>query len=102
MLEKTMHVAAHAAWMASCWSPPHTLRRAQENPAAAQAAVLERMLRANASSAYRRKFRFCRVPNTRGFQSAVPIVGRDVLRPWIERIKAGEQAVLTEEPVLML
>jgi len=102
MLEKTMHAAAHAAWMASCWSPHHTLRRAQENPAAAQAALLERMLRANASSAYGRKFRFSRVRNTREFQSAVPIVGYDELRPWIERIKAGEQVVLTEEPVLML
>jgi len=29
-------------------------------------------------------------------------MGYDELRPWIERIKAGEQAVLTEEPVLML
>ena len=102
MLEKTMHAAAHAAWMASCWSPHHTLRRAQGNPAAAQAALLERMLRANTSSAYGRKFGFSRVRNTREFQSAVPTVGYDELRPWIERIKAGEQAVLTEEPVLML
>ncbi len=102
MLEKTMRGAAHAAWMASYWSPYRSLRRAQENPAVAQAALLDRMLRANASSAYGRKFGFSRVRTAREFQSAVPIVGYDELRPWIERIIAGEQTVLTEEPVLML
>jgi hypothetical protein len=102
MLEKTMRGAAHAAWVASCWAPYHELRRAQKNPAAAQAAQLDRTLRANASSAYGRNFGFSRVHTAREFQSAVPIIGYDELRPWIERIKAGEQAVLTEEPVLML
>jgi GH3 auxin-responsive promoter len=102
MLEKTMRGAAHAAWLASCWASYHSLRRAQKNPAAAQAALLERLLRVNASSAYGRKFGFSRLRTAREFQSAVPIVGYDDLRPWIERIKAGEEAVLTEEPVLML
>jgi hypothetical protein len=102
MLEKTIRGAAHAAWIASCWTPYRSLRLALDNPAAAQAALLDRMLRANASSAYGRKFRFSQVRTAREFQSAVPIVGYDELRPWIERIKAGERTVLTEEPVLML
>jgi GH3 auxin-responsive promoter len=102
MLEKTMRGAAHAAWLASCWAPHQAMRGAQKNPAAAQAALLDRLLRANASSAYGRKFGFSRLRNVRQFQSTVPIVDYDELRPWIERIKAGEQAVLTEEPVLML
>lgn len=97
-----MRGAAHAAWLASCWSPHHELRRAQKDPAGAQAALLDWLLRANASSAYGRKFSFGRLRSAREFQSAVPIVEYDELRPWIERIKAGEQAVLTEEPVLML
>jgi hypothetical protein len=102
MLEKTMRGAAHAAWLASCWAPHHELRRAQKDPAGAQAALLDWLLRANASSAYGRKFGFGRLHGVREFQSAVPIVGYDELRPWVERIKAGEQAVLTEERVLML
>jgi hypothetical protein len=102
MFEKTMRGAAHAAWLASCWSPHHNLRRAQKDPAEAQAALLDWLVRANASSAYGRKFGFSQLRNTREFQSAAPIVGYDELRPWIERIKAGGQAVLTEEPVLML
>jgi hypothetical protein len=102
MLEKTMRGAAHAAWLVTCWAPYRSLRRAQEDPAAAQAALLDRLLRANASSAYGRKFAFSRLSTAREFQSAVPIASYDDLRPWIERIKAGEDAVLTEEPVLML
>jgi hypothetical protein len=102
MLEKIMRGASHAAWLASCWVPYRSLRRAQENPAAAQAALLERLLRANASSSYGREFGFRRLSTAREFQSAVPVVGYDELRPWIERIKAGEQTVLTQEPALML
>jgi hypothetical protein len=102
MLEKTTRGAAHAAWVASCWTTYRSLRRAQDNPAAAQAALLDRMLRANASSAYGREFAFSQVRTAREFQSAVPIVSYDQLRPWIERIKAGEHSVLTDEPVLML
>jgi hypothetical protein len=102
MLEKIMRGAAQAAWMAGCWTPYRSLRRAQANPAAAQAALLDGLLSANASSAYGRKFGFRRLRSAREFQSAVPIVGYDELRPWIERIMAGEQTVLTQEPVLML
>lgn len=97
-----MRGAAHAAWLASCWAAHHELRRAQKDPAEAQAALLDWLLRANASSAYGRKYGFSQLRNAREFQRAVPIVDYDELRPWIERIKAGEQAVLTEEPVLML
>jgi hypothetical protein len=102
MLEETIRGAAHAAWLANCWAPNRSLRRAQRNPAVAQAALLDRLLRANASSAYGKKFGFGELRTAQEFQSAVPVVGYEELRPWIERIKAGEQALLTEEPVLML
>ncbi len=102
MLEKTVRAAAHGAWLASCWAPYHLLRRAQKTPAAAQAALLDRLLRANASSAYGRRFGFGRLRTAREFQRAVPIVGYDDLRPLVERIKAGEERVLTDESVLML
>jgi len=101
MFEKTMRGAAHAAWMASCWRSYYSLRRAQENPAVAQATLLDQLLRSNAASAYGKKFGFNRLRNAQEFQSAVPIASYDELRPWIERIKSGEQAVLTQEPVLM-
>jgi hypothetical protein len=87
MFEKTMRGAAHAAWLASCWAPHHELRRAQKDPAEAQASLLDWLLRANASSAYGREYGFSRLRNAREFQSAVPIVDYDELRPWIERSK---------------
>lgn len=102
MLEKTVRFGAHAAWLASCWMPYHALRKAQKSPAASQAVLLARLLRANASSAYGRKFGFSRLGTPREFQKSVPIVAYDDLRPWIERIMTGEAGVLTEEPVLML
>lgn len=102
MFEKTVRACAHTAWLASCWKPYRALRHAQKNPAAAQTAVLDRLLRANASCAYGRKFGFPKLRTPRDFQSTVPIVGYDDLKPWIDRILAGEGGVLTDEPVLML
>ena len=102
MLEKTIRAGAHAAWLASCWAPYQALRRAQKSPAVVQAALLVRLLRANASSAYGRKFGFSGLRTPSEFQNNVPIVDYDDLRPWIERIMTGEAGVLTDEPVLML
>jgi hypothetical protein len=102
MLERSLRAGAHGAWLASCWAPYRVLHRAQKNPAATQATLLERLLRANTSSAYGRKFGFRELRTAREFQKAVPIVSYEDLRPWIERIKAGEERVLTSEPVLML
>jgi GH3 auxin-responsive promoter len=102
MLEKAVRAGAHAAWLAGCWAPYQALRRAQQDPAAVQAGLLERLLRANASCAYGRKHGFGRLRTPRDFQNSVPIVEYDDLKPWIERILAGEPEVLTQEPVLML
>jgi hypothetical protein len=99
--EKTLRAGAHAAWLASCWAPYRALRRAQKNPAAAQAELLDRLLRANATCAYGRKFEFARLRTPRDFQSSVPVAGYGDLSLWIERIMDGEGRVLTNEPVLM-
>jgi len=102
MFEKTTRASAHAAWLASCCAPYQALRKARKNPAAAQAALLARLLRANSASAYGRKFGFSRLRAPSEFQNSVPVVDYDDLKSWIDRIVAGEKNVLTEEPVLML
>jgi hypothetical protein len=102
MFEKTIRAGAHAAWRASCWRAYQALRRAKKDPAAVQAAILERLLRANASCAYGRKYGFGLLRSPREFQSSVPVVEYEDLKPWIDRILAGEGNVLTDEPVLML
>lgn len=102
MLDAPLRTAAHGAWLAKCWAASRALGRARKNPAAAQAALLERLLRANTQCAYGRKFAFSRLRTVRDFQSSVPMVTYEQLKPWIERIQAGEMSVLTTEPVLML
>lgn len=71
-------------------------------PREPQAAVLARILRANAASRYGRAHRFERLRTVADYQQAVPIVDYDALAPWIEAIRRGEEGVLTSEPVLML
>ncbi len=66
-----------------------------------QAQVLNRILTANSHSIYGKKYSFASIKSGTDYQNAVPIVDYDTLFPWIERIKSGESAVLTSEPVLM-
>ena len=92
---------AHAAWLAGALPDWLRYRLALNNPRAAQAAHLFRLLRANADSAFGKAHDFCRLRTARDFQNAVPIASYDALAPWIERAMNGEPCVLTTEPVLM-
>ena len=60
------------------------------------------MLASNAESAYGRAHGFGGIRSAREFRDRVPIIDDHDLEPWIERIKRGEQSVLTCEPVLRL
>jgi hypothetical protein len=55
-----------------------------------------------ARSAPGRKHRYGKLRTIEPFQESVPIVSYDSLEPWIERIRHGEQGVLTAEPVVAL
>lgn len=92
---------AHGAWLAGALPGWVRFRRALQDPAAAQAAALRRLLAANAGSDFGRKHAFGSLCNARDFQNAVPISQYEDLAPWIDRIRDGEPRVLTEEPVLM-
>lgn len=71
-------------------------------PREAQERWLSSMLRANQDSHYGKAHGFDRLRTPRDYQSAVPLVDHDDLKPWVERIMKGEHGVLTTEPVLML
>jgi hypothetical protein len=77
-------------------------RLAARNPRRAQERILFNFLRQNASSEYGRRHHYARIRSVAQFQDAVPIVSYDDLEPWIEKIRQGEQNVLTTEPVLMM
>jgi hypothetical protein len=89
-------------WFAAQWPARRRFATALRNPEQAQREILQRLLASNRKCSYGRKYSFHRLAGVRDFQQAVPIVSYDDLQPWIERIKRGEQRVLTETPVLML
>jgi len=94
--------ACNAIWFAAQWRARRRFAAALRNPEQAQKEILRRLLEANRECTYGRKYGFHRLTEVRDFQQAVPIVSYDDLEPWVERIKRGEQRVLTEAPVLML
>ncbi|MDH3658728.1 MAG: GH3 auxin-responsive promoter family protein [Alphaproteobacteria bacterium] len=64
--------------------------------AAGQATLLcEEIVRPNVETAYGRAHGFSAIKTVDDYRSALPLVGYEDLRPWIERMAAGEAGVLT-------
>ena len=98
--ETVMRTAAvNRVWRAS-FAPAHrAFLAALGRPAEVQASRLREVLARGAGSAYGRRFGFARIATVRAYQDAVPIVGWDDLRPWVEAIATGRRSVLTTDPV---
>jgi hypothetical protein len=92
----------NSIWFAAQWPAQHRFAAALRHPERTQQEILRRLLVSNNDCAYGRKYVFHRLCGIRDFQQSVPIVSYDDLEPWIDRIKRGEQNVLTAAPVLML
>ena len=75
---------------------------ALRDPAAAQRAILQRVLRAGQESAYGRAHGFASIRTPAGFAERVPPTTYDDLAPWTERVADGETGVLTNAPVLFM
>lgn len=99
---KLLATLANSAWLAVSASAHRRFQRALGDPDAAQARVLRANLARNAASAYGRAHDFSRLASYADFARRVPVVTPDELAPWIDRIRAGEPAVLTNEPVTRL
>ncbi|MDR0571128.1 MAG: GH3 auxin-responsive promoter family protein [Clostridiales Family XIII bacterium] len=63
---------------------------------------LEKIISSNQHTAYGERYAFCDIKNIAEFQKKVPITVYEDYIPYIEKIKKGEQNVLTAEPVLLL
>lgn len=94
--------ALQAGWLASQASAWRAFRQAADEPEAASRARLDALRMVLGPSAYGREVGLDRVADLAGFQATVPVVDHDALRPWIDRIAAGEPGVLSAEPVEML
>lgn len=97
-LLKAIHTAYTGSLLPSAWKFSHALK----NPGAAQQQRFVATVSAHADTAYGKQFGFEKINSIKAYQERVPTTDYDALAPWIERIKQGEQRVLTTAPVLML
>jgi len=101
MLEPLMYRALNNVVLAASWHGVHEFERALPDPGSVQRNLLLGLLRRNRDSAYGRQYGFGSIRSVEEYQEHLPIVTYDDLVGSIERMKAGESAVLTSEPVLM-
>ncbi|MGE0481894.1 MAG: GH3 auxin-responsive promoter family protein [Phycisphaerae bacterium] len=96
--------AALAGWLWKTANRPEARRlaKALHRPRETQAARLQQYLARNADTAFGRAHGFARTRDPAEYQQRVPLADYDDLAPWIERVAAGEPAVLTRAPVLLL
>jgi hypothetical protein len=91
--------AIQTAWLGASLPRARTLRHALRDPERAQQLVLTRYLRANADTAFGRRYGFASIRSAAAYQESIPLAGFDEYVPWIDRIRAGESRVLTSAPV---
>ena len=97
-------VAALANGVTRLGAVPARVRfwQALRRPDIAQAAILARILRGAADSAYGREHGFASIRSPRQFAARVPLTDYDAIAPRIERIAGGEACVLTGAAVRFL
>ncbi|MCC6727198.1 MAG: GH3 auxin-responsive promoter family protein [Saprospiraceae bacterium] len=71
-----------------------SIERWSGNAVAAQQRVFEQLVRKGSRTAFGREHGFDKVNSYEAFKAQVPLRDYEALRPWIERIKTGEQDVL--------
>ena len=71
--------------------------RATRDPDATQLKLLQRILKSNAETAFGRERGFANISGFEDYRNAVPLGDYEAVRPWVNRIMAGEKAVLTKE-----
>lgn len=89
-------------WLGQCMRWPHARRfdRLARTPRKAQEELLQEILGLNADTVYGRERGFARLKSLDAYRRQVPIVSAEDLRPYVERMKKGEERVLTREKPL--
>jgi len=65
-----------------------------------QRALLAELIEPNQSTAFGEAHKFSSISSAEEYRSTVPLVDYEDIRPWVERIAAGESQVLTAERVI--
>ncbi len=92
----------NTAWMGKCLPAAWAFERGTRRVAAAQARVLEEIVRPNRDTAFGRAHGFADIRGPRDFQARVPLSTYESYAEAVRRIAAGEAGVLTRERVLLL
>ena len=90
---------SNSAWLASCLIEWRRFGDATRSPEQVQRQRLEEILKANADTAFGRSHRFGELSCWEDFTERVPVTTYEDYRPWIGRIREGEQNLLTALPV---
>jgi hypothetical protein len=93
---------ANLTWRAASAPAAVAFDAALADPARAQEQILRRYLRQNADTAFGQAHGLANVRTPEQFARRVPPRDYDGVRPWVERVRAGEPNVLTAEPVRRL
>lgn len=93
---------ANMAWGLSCLPAYLRFRAAIARPAQTQASILRRLVHAASQTAFGREHHFEQIRDYHDFASRVPIRDYGEFEPYIDRIRRGEQGVLSPEPVIRL
>jgi hypothetical protein len=91
--------AANGLWLAGCLREAARYRRATNRVREEQQDILSRLLRANQETEFGRRHGFAATTDVREYQARVPIRSYDDYEADIARIAAGEQRILTAQPV---
>lgn len=92
----------NSAWMWKCRREWLRFQRATESVIASQAAVLREILENNAASEFGRVHEFDYIDSADAYRRRVPLANYGNFQSYVDRIGAGEQNLLTTEPVTLL
>src|SRR5687768_3438602 len=93
---------ANGLWCAGSLASWSAFRDALRRPHESQAQVLATIVHGAKDSAFGRAHRFDSIKTPSDYRDRVPLRDYTEFEPWIDRIRRGEQRVLTSEPVKRL
>jgi hypothetical protein len=92
----------NSGWVAASHASARRFCAALRRPGGAQAEVLRRIIAAGAGTEFGRMHGFDRVDSARTFAARVPVRSYEEHEPWIHRLCAGEEGLLTRGRALRL
>lgn len=94
-------VVGNSAWLASSLPEYRRFVASLGTVEVTQRAVLAALLRQNADTRFGKEHGFASLRSWEDYDNAVPPRDYDGFRPWIDAIRAGDQRVLTTDPVTL-